>query len=117
LYAVLHPERPSGIAFAELGASGARYLGVGRDPAALPGLVAAGKFELTEDREDGFDWPSITARWHAWLGQLASRYGAGSAEVDPKLGAETCRHCHLGALCRVERLPPDDGEPEEGAIG
>jgi probable DNA repair protein len=116
LYAVLHPERPTGIAFAQAGATAARYLGVGRDPAACPGLKAAEKFELTEGREKGFDWDAVVAHWRAWLEQLAAQFAAGRAEVDPKLGGTTCRRCHLAALCRVERTSPEDegGEDDDG---
>ncbi|MGQ0384469.1 MAG: PD-(D/E)XK nuclease family protein [Gammaproteobacteria bacterium] len=113
LYAVLHPDRPTGIAFALVGAARARYLGVGQDAGAMPGMKAAEKFALTEEEETGFRWPAITARWRAWLGRLAEDFAAGRTEVDPKLAADTCRHCHLAALCRVEPASPAD--LEEGA--
>jgi ATP-dependent helicase/nuclease subunit B len=114
LYAVLHPDRPTGIAFAAVGAARANYLGVGRDGDAIAGMKAAEKFPLTEDEEKGFGWPEITAHWRAWLERLAADFAAGHAQVDPKLGADTCRTCHLGALCRVENAAPEE---EEGADG
>lgn len=116
LYAVLHPDRPGGIAYAAVGAARARYYGVGRDDRVLPGLKPAEKFALTEDRDSGYAWPDISAHWRAWLERLAAGVAAGVAEVDPKLGADTCRHCHLAALCRVEPSSPADVE-EEGADG
>ncbi len=112
LYAVLHPQRPTGIAIAAVGAAGAEYQGVGRDSAAIAGMKAAEKFALTENEEKGFAWPEITAHWYAWLERLALDFAAGHAQVDPKLGADTCRACHLGALCRVGNAAPDD---EDGA--
>jgi probable DNA repair protein len=102
LYAVLHPDRPSGLAFAGLGAARAKYVGVSRDGEAIAGLQPAPKFPLTEDKETGFEWPELIAHWHAWLARLAEDFAAGRAEVNPKLAAETCRRCHLGAVCRVE---------------
>ncbi len=69
LYAVLHPDRPTGVAFAGLGAARAKYVGVSRDGEALKGLQPATKFPLTEDKENGFEWPEIIAHWHAWLAQ------------------------------------------------
>ena len=112
LYAVLHPEWPTGIAFALVRPGSAQYLGVGRE-AIFAGMKAAEKFELTEAREKGFDWKAITAHWRAWLEQLAAHFAAGRAEVDPKLGVTTCRHCHLSGLCRVERAAPEDDAAED----
>ena len=112
LYAVLHPERPSGLAFAGIAAARATYVGVSRDGGAIAGLLPAVKFPLTEDRENGFEWPELIAHWHAWLARLAEDFAAGRAEVDPKLAADTCRRCHLGALCRVEAASPVDADEE-----
>jgi probable DNA repair protein len=110
LYAVLHPGRPTGIAFAGIGAGRATFVGVSRDGGAIDGLRAASKFELTEDRQKGFEWDQVTAHWRAWLERLAADFAAGRADVNPKLGADTCRYCHLGALCRVAPALPGDGE-------
>ncbi len=110
LYAVLHRERPAGIAIAEVRAGRARFVGVGRDPGVLEGLQQPEDFELTEDRESGFDWGQITEHWRDWLERLAREHAAGHAAVDPKRAADTCRHCHLGALCRVESAAADDGD-------
>lgn len=114
LYAVLHPGHPAGIAIAELGSDRAGFVGICRDEGLIEGLQPARDFELTEDREKGFDWPVIKERWYAWLDRLARDHAAGHAEVDPKLGADTCRHCHLDALCRVVAVAPDDPAAEEG---
>ena len=112
LYAVLHPDHPTGIAFAGVGAAGAKYVGVGRDGSAIDGIEPAEKFKLTEDRQKGFPWAEITSHWRAWLERLAGDFAAGRAEVDPKLAALTCRHCHLAALCRVEAASPEDAEED-----
>lgn len=114
LYAVMHPGRPTGIAFAEVGAAAARYRGIARDAAVLAGMRAAEKFELTEAREKGFEWTAVSAHWRAWLEQLAVRFAAGHAAVDPKLGAATCRRCHLETLCRVEDAASDDHGAGDG---
>jgi RecB family exonuclease len=117
LYAVLHPGRPTGIAFAAVGAARARYVGIARADGIAPGLQPATRFALTEDRETGYEWAAVTAHWHAWLERLAAGFAAGSCQVDPKLGADTCRNCHLAALCRVEPAAADDGEEEGGDGG
>jgi len=97
LYAVLHPERPAGIAFVTV----AGFTGVAHDDGLINGVKPAADFELTEAREKGFDWQQITQHWWAWLERLAHDYRAGHASVDPRRGAETCRRCHLAPLCRV----------------
>lgn len=117
LYAVLHARRPAGIAIAEAGATGARFVGVADDAAVFDGLAPAGEFELTEDRECGFRWEQVTEHWWAWLDRLARDHAAGRADVDPKLGANTCRRCHLAALCRVESAARDDADGEEQGDG
>ncbi len=115
LYAVLHPGPPTGVAFAGVGAARASYVGVGRDGTVIAGMKPAEKFALTEDEETGFAWPEITRHWRAWLDRLAADFRDGRAEVDPKLAADTCRLCHLAALCRVEPAAADDAG-EEGAM-
>jgi probable DNA repair protein len=114
LYAVLHPGHPAGIAIAELGSDRADFVGICRDEGLVAGLQPARDFELTEDREDGFDWTAIKEHWYAWLDRLARDHAAGHAIVDPKLGADTCRHCHLDALCRVASAVPDEPDAEQG---
>jgi hypothetical protein len=113
LYAVLHPDRPGAIAIAQATSAGARFMGVGEESITLDGMTPARKFALTEDREKGFDWPAITQHWWAWLEVLARDFAAGRAGVDPKLAAATCRHCHLGGLCRVDTARVRDDGPEE----
>ena len=117
LYAVLHRGRPAAIALAEAGGAGARFLGVGEDSVAIDGIEPAEEFALTEDKDKGFDWRVIAERWWAWLDALARDHAAGRAVVDPKLAAETCRHCHLGALCRVDPAGAREESAEEAGHG
>jgi probable DNA repair protein len=116
LYAVLHPRHPAGIAIAEAGAAHAAYFGVGSGAACIDGVVPAEEFRLTEDRESGFGWRQVKEHWWAWLDRLARDHAAGKADVDPKLAGQTCRYCHLEALCRVESAPAD-GDGEQGDDG
>ena len=93
LYAVLHPARPTGIAFAGLGAAQAAYVGVGRDGAAIAGLKSAEKFALTEDREAGFAWPAISGA----LARLARAAGRG-IQGRARRSRSEARGRHLPAL-------------------
>lgn len=113
LYAVLLPDRPAAIVLAQANGAGARFVGVGEESITLDGITPARRFALTEDKEKGFDWTAITQHWWAWLDALARDFAAGRAAVDPKLAAATCRHCHLGGLCRVDTARARDDLPEE----
>ena len=114
LYAVMHAERPAAIALARASPTGARWVGVGDESVALDGVTPAPRFPLTEDKEKGFEWRAMTARWWAWLESLAGNFAAGHAAVDPKLAAATCRRCHLGGLCRVDARGVREEPAEEG---
>jgi len=114
LYAVLHPRHPAGIAIAEADARGAALVGVGSEDLQADGVTPATRFKLTEDRESGFGWSQVKEHWWAWLERLARDHADGKADVDPKLGSNTCRQCHLGALCRVEPAALDDAGDDAG---
>lgn len=109
LYAVLRGPEVQGAVFAAVGPGQTRYRGVASVAGLLPGVEAAERFRLTEDRQAGFGWSEIRARWTAWLAELARAFLEGEARVDPKL-PQTCRGCHLGTLCRVR--PAADAEAE-----
>jgi ATP-dependent helicase/nuclease subunit B len=114
LYAVVTQGDVTAIAFVAVNAQGARYLALGVPDAGLPGLTQPQRFKITDDGEQGLDWPQIKARWAAWLARLAEEHIAGHAAVDPKQ-PQTCRLCHLGTLCRVDRrAAPEEEESDRG---
>ena len=115
LYAALSGREVAAVAFASVRASGASYRGVGEQAAGLPGLTAAERFRVADAEEAGLSWAELRARWSAWLARLAEQHRAGVAEVDPKQ-PQTCRLCHLGTLCRVDRHAAGE-EDEEGTDG
>jgi hypothetical protein len=111
LYAALRAENVAAIAFASVNAQAAGYRGVGAREDIAQGIVPAGRFALTEDKQTGFTWQEIRDRWGGWLASLARDYAGGHAAVDPKQ-PQTCRLCHLSTLCRVAaELDADAGEP------
>jgi probable DNA repair protein len=112
LYAVVARDEVAAIAFVAVDARAARYLALGVAGAGLPGLTAAERFRMAEDGEQGLAWPQVKARWAAWLARLAEEYAAGHAAVDPKQ-PQTCRLCHLGTLCRVDRRGAQDEAAED----
>lgn len=46
-------------------------------------------------------WSDLLQYWQISLEKLAMEFEQGIAEVNPKQGANTCRHCDLQLLCRV----------------
>lgn len=66
------------------------------------------------------DWSTLVEAWDAALRALAAGYRAGAAAVQPRSRRVTCRHCHLGALCRIAGQPAtslageDAGEEDGG---
>ena len=107
LYAALQDGEVTAVAFAAVGSHAARFRGVGAGDGIADGIVPAGKFALTEDKQAGFTWQQVQDRWAGWLASLARAYVEGDAAVDPK-GPQTCRLCHLSTLCRV--APELDGD-------
>ena len=55
------------------------------------------------------------AAWRACIEQLAVEFLSGRAVVDPRDYPNTCEHCRLYALCRIQEHPPQPGENGEEA--
>ena len=59
----------------------------------------------------------VRDEWTGSLLSLAEEFLRGEAAVDPKLGAETCKHCPLPGLCRVAEqsvaLEEDEAETDD----
>jgi probable DNA repair protein len=54
--------------------------------------------------------------WRAYIVQMARNFLAGRAEVDPRDYPDTCKHCGLQALCRIQENQPESesDESEDG---
>jgi probable DNA repair protein len=112
LYAALAGDEACGVAFVRAGPHAAGFAGVGSVAGLAPGIEPASRFRPSEDEQAGLEWPALRRRWAAWLGALARAHVEGEATVDPKQ-PDTCRSCHLPALCRVQR-GVSDGDEEPG---
>lgn len=113
LYAVLLGDEVSGIAFAAVAARRARFIGIGRDPASLPGLKAAESFRADGRKKSNHAWEQVRQGWAGTLAALAVAHLAGEAAVDPK-APSSCRYCHLETLCRVAGELPEAEEGDDG---
>lgn len=101
----LHQDQPVGaVLFARVKAGEMGFDGVTRDEA-LTGPKAIGRVTVPKQ---GFD--DMLAEWQAALETLATGYHQGHAAVAPKQRAQTCRYCHLTALCRIGEVGLADEE-------
>ena len=73
------------------------FQGLGKEDELIPGVQAS------EYGEDGTkSWEQRLAEWEGVLHNLAEQFRTGYAPVDPKDGSQTCMHCKLQPLCRVD---------------
>ncbi|MFZ1007202.1 MAG: hypothetical protein WAN65_10220, partial [Candidatus Sulfotelmatobacter sp.] len=82
------------------------------------GLVPAIKAYASERKQpdDPQDWNALLAHWRTAVTALADEFVRGEARVDPQHGANTCRYCHLHALCRIHErdgLSVEDADAQE----
>ena len=90
LYCISEEHSPAAVVFAQIRTGSLKFHGV--KEVALEPFKKLGKGD-----------------WRQVLTALAQRFADGDAQVDPR-SADTCRLCHLTALCRVRDLPPEDSE-------
>lgn len=102
LYAVAAGSDIAAVGYAVLHSDDVGLVGLAREAGIADDLVTVDRWR---DRPaDTADWDSLLARWRDTLERLARDFAAGCAEVDPRDQAQTCRLCHLAALCRIEEL-------------
>lgn len=97
LYCVAHPQPVDAICFAKMRTGQMSFQGLGKEDELIPGVQAS------EYGEDGTkSWEQRLAEWEGVLHNLAEQFRTGYAPVDPKDGSQTCMHCKLQPLCRVD---------------
>lgn len=101
-YAVTAAEDIAAVLFAVLRPGDAGFRGYAR----ISGLPAGVRsFDDPKFRPDDCgDWDALLDHWRAVLASLAGDYAAGAAQVAPKSRNDTCRVCHLAALCRIDEI-------------
>ena len=98
LYAIANSKRVAGAAFGQISTDKILFNGIAEDSDIAPGLIDAN--ELPKMDLPG-NWTDILQHWETVLSRLAREFLAGSAAVDPKHPATSCRYCELHALCRI----------------
>ena len=106
-YALSLSHPPDAIAFAKLRPAQLKLDGVRRenddehqDPSAIDGIRILGQIKGNHALKSIERWPELLEQWQQQLDALGQDFLAGKAEVDPR-DAQTCRYCHLHALCRI----------------
>ncbi len=91
IYAVSAREPLAALSFAQVRTGENLFRGYSTIDGALPGAKAIEPAALAERIEE----------WRRVLDALGRDFRAGRAGVDPKDRFDTCKQCHLAALCRV----------------
>ena len=95
LYLVTTEPDAVAIAFAQVKAGDMKFAALAADETLLP---------VRKSLPD-LGWDAQRAEWRRVLAQLATRFAAGEAAVQPKNPPTTCRNCDVQPLCRIhERL-------------
>lgn len=114
LYCIANEKKVSGAGFGQIAADEIAIKGIAANEQVAPGLKTPDmlfKLDLPSD------WPEIVRHWRTVLERLAQEFMVGTAQVDPKIPAITCRYCDLKSLCRIkEQFDLDaDAEAQETA--
>ena len=89
----------------------AKFVGKAARTGLLPGVSGLNPNKIPADKIDAA-WHAELDAWAGSLRDIARRYIAGDAPVQP--AADVCRHCHLTVLCRRVELAADIHEENLG---
>jgi probable DNA repair protein len=107
MYVIASQPPAEGIAFAALQATQPGFVGLASASGLADGVMAS-----TEAKKDPIAWPDLVERWQRAVTELAGRFAAGEARVDPKK-SDTCGRCDVMSLCRLRELRPRGALAEE----
>lgn len=98
LYALANKTNVGAAAFGLVSARKTAFEGLALSDGIAPGLKTPDdRFQKSLPQT----WEDILAQWEEVLTQLATDWVEGKVPVDPKNGAQTCKHCDLQSLCRI----------------
>jgi probable DNA repair protein len=100
LYTLTRGAAPAALAFGLVRRGNCSLAGLGVRDAVAPGIRSLEPGGADTAR----DWPAQLVAWRATLERLAAEFRSGRVPVDPKRYPQTCTHCDLRPLCRVEEL-------------
>jgi probable DNA repair protein len=111
LYAVLTPEKLTGVAFARLQTGKMGMEGISAQPHQI---------KKTRIKKDGAPYANSEVRdvvaeiaeWREKLTAIAEEFAAGYSAVTPKDYPKTCEYCSQRPLCRIQESIASDGTEE-----
>jgi probable DNA repair protein len=113
LYCIAEPDCATGMAFAVVRPRDCRFVGLGPVTAA-PG-ISVDMSGLAKTGIKAQEWSELGDYWRQTLEQLACRFVAGEARVDP-LTASSCTWCGLQPLCRIGEQPGEQTGIEQDDV-
>ncbi|MFA5938569.1 MAG: PD-(D/E)XK nuclease family protein [Sinimarinibacterium sp.] len=97
LYALTQGE-VGGLAYARLRAGGLGFDGLGAHAEMASGVK---DYAGVRETKGAASWDALMGRWRGELETLAGEVRRGLASVTPKHTRQSCRDCHLHAVCRI----------------
>lgn len=98
LYCLSYPETVRSFAMLHLRSNKITLQGLSAEETPLKQLIPLKKLKNALNLNQ---WSDLLQHWQTSLEKLAQAFQQGLAEVNPKQGPSTCRHCHLQLLCRI----------------
>jgi ATP-dependent helicase/nuclease subunit B len=102
LYCLSYPETVRSFAIMHLRSNKITLQGISAEESAMKQLTPLKKLKTSLTLNH---WSDLLKHWQISLEKLTMEFQHGVAEVNPKHGANTCRHCDLQLLCRVNHPP------------
>lgn len=97
LYALTQPD-VAGLAYARLRAGGVGFDGLAANGNVAPGIK---DYAAVRETKTAANWDGLMGRWRGELETVAGELRRGLASVTPKHPRQSCRDCHLHAVCRI----------------
>jgi ATP-dependent helicase/nuclease subunit B len=100
LYCVTDADHTVGIAFAKINPNKIELIGVSKLHLGIDSIKMLTEVTTAEIKI----WSQQLEHWHNTLEKLGNDFCHGVADVDPKHVDQTCRHCNLQGLCRINEI-------------
>lgn len=98
LYCLSYPETVRSFAIMYLRSNKITLQGLSAEETSIKQLIPLKKLKTAVRLNH---WSDLLQHWQTCLEKLAMEFQQGIADVNPKHGSNTCRHCDLQLLCRI----------------
>ncbi|WP_342220733.1 PD-(D/E)XK nuclease family protein [Rickettsiella endosymbiont of Miltochrista miniata] len=102
LYCLSHAETVRSFAIMHLRSNKITLQGISAEESIMQQLTPLKKLKTALVLND---WSDLLKHWQTSLEKLAIEFQQGVADVHPKHGPTTCRHCDLQLFCRINHQP------------